>query len=422
MTVSKPANQQHEMLKANFLHDINKVAIYALARGASFFFINHLKFLVSYVKEWLRTYPQDEDAAAEALFKQLPKRVRPWILRLYWSQWIPEWARWFLLVAPLVLRLFLVVPLQLLLSSFKNAWGILRKGVRGIPPLITAVVVVFVTSDAWKILGAGFTPRFFALVIVFLAVSLMFLAHKDYWEDIGADGPDADSVLNDISRTHLWVVIRKIFLVVGIKTVSDWADRRSVRPFEFMIFVDRGIQPLPVKRPTGFGAFVVRAGYITLCAFSLIVTAIFVSVFLVIVGIILINKSNTNDLAHAVNVYQTFPGNVVVTKQLLSVSLSLGAFAAFVLVASQRPEERVEFMRSILVRYRGALLVYSIYCRAHDLAEPWTGVPVKIRLCQTETEGNQEVGHQTVGHDGAPQSAGGSQIAVLARADERNEA
>ena len=150
------------------------------------------------------------------------------------------------------------MPLQLLLSSFKNSWGILRKGVRGIPPLITAVVVVFVTSDAWKILGTGFTPRFFALVIVFLAVSLIFLVQKDYWKDIGADGPDADSVLNDISRTRLWAVIRKIFLRVGIKTVSDWADRRSARPFEFMIFVDRGIQPVPVRRPTGFGAFVVQ--------------------------------------------------------------------------------------------------------------------------------------------------------------------
>jgi hypothetical protein len=403
MTATTPKTRQHEIPKAEFLHDINKVAIYALARGASFFFISHLEFLVSYVKAWLNGYPQDEDAAAEALFKWLPKRIRPWTLRLYSSQWIPEWARWFLLVAPLVLRLFLIVPFQFLLSSFESSWGILRKGVRGIPPLITAVVVVFVTSDAWKILGTGFTFRFFALVIVFLAVSLMFLVHKDYWKDIGVDGPDAVSVLDDLRRPRLWAVIRKISLIVGIKTVSDWAESRSDRPFEFMVFVDRGIQPLPVKRPTGFGAFVVRAGYIILSAFSLIVTAIFVSIFLIIVGLILINKGSTNDLAHTVSIYQTFPGNVVVTKQLLSVSLSLGAFSAFVLVASQRPEERAEFMRSVLVRYQGALQVYSIYCHAQDLAEGWTGVPVKIRPRLPETEGHQAAGIQAVAPDQAAQ-------------------
>ena len=39
----------------------------------------------------------------------------------------------------------------------------LSKSIRTVRPLITAVVVVFVTSDAWRMLGAGFTSRFFCL-------------------------------------------------------------------------------------------------------------------------------------------------------------------------------------------------------------------------------------------------------------------
>jgi hypothetical protein len=84
-------------------------------------------------------------------------------------------------------------------------------------------------------------------------------------------------------------------------------------------------------------------------------------------------------LADSVHVYQTLPGGVVITKQLLSLSCSLGALAAFFLVAAQRPDDRKEFMQKVLARYRQVLLVYSIYCRARALAAEWTGVPVDVR-------------------------------------------
>jgi hypothetical protein len=70
----------------------------------------------------------------------------------------------------------------------------------------------------------------------------------------------------------------------------------------------------------------------------------------------------------------------MVTKQLLSLSLSLGAFAAFFLVAAQRSDERDEFMKNTLARYRRALLVYTAYCQARDSAEDWTGIPVTLKL------------------------------------------
>lgn len=72
-------------------------------------------------------------------------------------------------------------------------------------------------------------------------------------------------------------------------------------------------------------------------------------------------------------------------RQLLSLSFSLGAFAAFFLVAAQCADDREAFVQGTLVRYRRALLVYTIYCRAHDLAKDWTHVPIELKLCRKET-------------------------------------
>ena len=116
-----------------------------------------------------------------------------------------------------------------------------------------------------------------------------------------------------------------------------------------------------------------------LCAFALVIAALFVSAALIIIGVILINRNETTTLANSVYVYQTLPDGVIITKQLLSLSFSLGAFAAFFLVAAQRPSDRKAFMKNVLLRYRRVLLVYSIYCRAHDQAAAWTQVPVDIK-------------------------------------------
>ncbi len=61
----------------------------------------------------------------------------------------------------------------------------------------------------------------------------------------------------------------------------------------------------------------------------------------------------------------------------MSLSLTLGAFSALFLLAGQRADDRKLFMANVLVSLRRALLVYSVYCHAHDCAKEWTGIPVK---------------------------------------------
>ena len=130
------------------------------------------------------------------------------------------------------------------------------------------------------------------------------------------------------------------------------------------------------RRLRGFDAYLT---YLALIAFALIAVALFVSIILMIIGLILINSNETKNLAGSVYIYHPFPG-IMVSKQLLSLSLSLGAFAAFFLVAAQRSNERDEFIKNTLARYRRALVVYTTYCQARDSAEDWTGISVELKL------------------------------------------
>ena len=334
-----------------YLFDLNKTAIYAVTRGMPFLLATHAAFLVSFVDEWIKE-PQSAKEAAGALFDRWPQWSQRRIARWLGSQRIPNKALLFLLLIPFVLPLAGVVPWQIGRSVLNSGWDVLRKGVRGVPPLITAVVVVFVTGDAWRILGNGFTVRFAVLVVVFLLASLLFLIRWNCWDDIDAKPREATDLL------------------AGIK---------HKRPVGFHAFTDRGVEPSPISRPRGFGAVWVYTGYWMLCAFALVIAALFVSSALIVIGIILIDKQQTMTLANSVYVYQTLPGGVVITKQLLSLSFSLGAFAAFFLVAAQRPSDRRAFIKNVLVRYRRVLLVYTIYCCAHDQAAEWTQVPVHVK-------------------------------------------
>jgi hypothetical protein len=246
------------------------------------------------------------------------------------------------------------------------------------------VVVVFVTSDAWRILGTGFTRRFFALVGIFLLAGLLFLIRfKDYWEyDIVASGNEAGPLLRGVKR------------------------KKSTK---FYHFIDQGAEPAPMVKPTGFGAVAVYSSYVLLSAFSLIAAAMFVAGALILVGLILINARETVELAHSIHIYRMLPGHVVITRQLVSLSLSLGAFSAFFLVAAQHTEDRKVFMDNVLVRLRRALLVYSVYCDVRDGAKDWTGILVKPASSDQEAresdeirEAAKKVAERTGGSRGSP--------------------
>ena len=72
-----------------------------------------------------------------------------------------------------------------------SVYKIMTRNIYGIPPLITSLIVVFITSDAWKILGNGFTLRLIILWAIFMTTSLFFLTQRDYWKDLKESGDEA---------------------------------------------------------------------------------------------------------------------------------------------------------------------------------------------------------------------------------------
>jgi hypothetical protein len=117
-----------------------------------------------------------------------------------------------------------------------------------------------------------------------------------------------------------------------------------------------GNEATTLRRPAGFGALYVRIIYLAVCVSALIATTLFVAAALIIVGITLINASETRLLAGSVDVYWSLDG------------------LAFT---------RTLFMAKILARARRSLLVYTVYCHAHEHAAEWTGIQVHSVLAPT---------------------------------------
>ncbi|HEY1920834.1 MAG TPA: hypothetical protein VGH27_35135 [Streptosporangiaceae bacterium] len=336
--------------RGEYLNRLHQAAVYAVVRGAPLSLSSHMYFLVDYVEAWLRKEgPGSEGEVAEALFGRYPQWTRVLLLRLIGSRRIPRSARRYIVLSPLWISLIIRLPWLTYYSVVYSAWHVARKGVRSVPPLITAVVVVFVTSDAWRILGTGFTVRFWLLAAVFLLAGLIYMLRLNCWSDLDVVPEEVGSLLAGMGR----------------------------RPWHRLaLFLRREeIEPAPVPKPSTGRLMLIYLIYVALSAFSLIVVAFLVAAALIVVGVILISAQETKNLAQSVDVLRTLPGHAVITRQLLSLAFSLGAFSAFFLVAAQRPEDRNAYMKNVLVRLRRALLVYSVYEQARSHAEEWTGVP-----------------------------------------------
>jgi hypothetical protein len=278
-----PDYEQLRTWRRDFLLGLHDTAKYAATRGSPLFLPGHISFLMSYVGGWLGSEhgSDNEKAVQEALFHRVPKWVRHLILRLLQAGRISEKAQRLLLLTPLLIPLVVTLPWQIIWAGANSAWDILGKGIRSVPPLITAMVVVFVTSDAWRILGTGFTPRFFMLVSTFLLASLLFLIRKDWWADFHVDEDEVTPLLRGI---------------------------RHWNPEFLYEFIRRGAAPVPVERPRRLRRVDAYLTYLALTAFALIAVALFVSIILVIVGLILINSNETKNLAGSVYIYRNWSG------------------------------------------------------------------------------------------------------------------
>ena len=340
-----------------YLAALNETGLYAMTRGGPMVVRWHITFMKRYIGAWLdKSHGQEDEvskAVTDTLFGACPELIKGRIAkRLSRTTGAKHGS---VLYVPVYIRILLYTRIcftlfvELVRSVVSSTLDLLRTGVRGIPPLIAAVVVVFVTSDAWKIFGSGLTARFYTLVILLLLASCCFLVHWNPWRDLGAE--EAEAVL----------------LLAGIKQKN---------PMKFHEFTRRGIQIMPIARPRGLSALALRLRYWAIALFAVMVFAGLVSAGLILIGVILISYQQTTDLAGSVQVWLRIPDGAVITRQLLSLSFSLGALAPLFLVAAQRSDDRDRFMKDLLIRHRRALLVYSIYGRA----QAHSGVLTEVQI------------------------------------------
>lgn len=363
MPADAHTDKPRDISSARFFADLQCAATYVFEQGLPFFVTSHINFMNDYLKLW-QEQAGDEEAvkiASHALVtftKEAEHNINP--------------------------ALFLVTGFVHSVAS--SAWLSLSKSIRIVPPLITAVVVVFVTSDAWRMLGAGFTLRFFCLVSLFLLSSLLFLIRfKGYWEkDFDLDESDVttarellDKLKHELRGTEEGLPLSQH--APNAATGEQQRDGEDTLPWrQFNELIDLGAKSLPLVKPSNLGLRICHyCAYVAVSLFSLIAVALVVSASLILVGTIVISAKVTKDLAQSIHIYWALPGHFVITSQLVSLSLSLGAFATLFVVAGQRPEDRKELMDNALALIRRTFVVYSVYGRAHDHAAEWTGIPIE---------------------------------------------
>jgi hypothetical protein len=313
---------------AEFVIDMNEVARYLVMQGAPFFLRSHSAFMAAYSKAW-REQSKDQQAVVDVPDSSYRKENSKS------SRAFP-----FIGLKPVFL-------LGLYVSWYRSVWDAISDNASKVPPLIAAVVVIFITSDAWDLFGTGFTVRLVALWCLTMGVSLLMLIKYDYWQDL-AVGEDGDHILQTV-RPSPRAALRN-FIDCG-------AEAR----------VDREV----CQR---IGSMYVLINYVLLSILSLIGIAASVTLAVFIIGVLLVGVNATHQLSGAVNVDLIIPGDFVVTTQLVSLSITMGVFATFFFISGQKAEERRAFVQQSLQRLRRLLMVYSLYYQARANAPKWTEV------------------------------------------------
>jgi hypothetical protein len=345
----------------SFLANLHETGMYALTQGMPFLVNNHFQFVQAYLDAWQTktTDPAEIEASPEltvvlADLKDFTAGTLPRSNRMFFLLW------------------------NFCQAVYGSIILIFTPRVSVVAPLITSVVFFFVTADGWEFFGTGFTLRFAETVTLFLLVSLFILIRgQNYWErdiNIKASNRILTALVGQIQRDML-----RREQKADRRVQADLVDNPHLHD-HFKQLIDLGAEPVPFMKPSRpLGRLAVRGAYIVFVTASLIGVAIIVSWFLMFVGLVLVSLTETRRLVGGQpEIYWYLPGeNLVITAQLMSLSIGLGAFAVFFLVAGQNAKDRREFINNGTAFLRRALIVYTVYYHAREHAPDWTGVPVK---------------------------------------------
>jgi Putative restriction endonuclease len=255
--------------------------------------------------------------------------------------------------------------INLVLAMARTTATTVKAVASSVPALLAVLFVGFATGDSWRIFGEESSWRFSALVTVLIGAGLAAMA-------VNLHTPDG------------W---RSIFLkcqlpngnvLEGVAALEEWGKRTPARK------LPEQPQPVPPlgSPPAEMALVLARARTMlagNVCVlfwltmvFSVIWTAICVSVLFVVIGLLAISLSTTNDLLSsqpghplAVIVYHfgLLGQQVVITRQLLLLSVVLGSVAALTFATSilQDPDSRPIFEDHALKSLRRAFAALGYY-------------------------------------------------------------
>jgi hypothetical protein len=272
-----------------------------------------------------------------------------------------------LVLAFSMFRNFFVVvgslPMSILTGLTRNLSATLRAA-RSVPALIAILIVMFATGDAWRLFGLESVWRCSILLAIIVAVAVLVMTTgvrgwmtKDGWPSvIGYPADKGELVLAK------WVQGTSVEGIVNanIKPQLPIDDHLHESLREASNILGRSAGKLSLKKNVN-----ILLG-ITVVA-NVIAIFFWVSLAFITVGIIVVSESATKELTggpidviwHASLLGQSF----AITKELLFVSMVLGAIAALTFSAAsiQDASSRQTFSEYALSDVRHALGAYAYY-------------------------------------------------------------
>lgn len=209
-------------------------------------------------------------------------------------------------------RLFLVGLLSLV-----------RATLTAIPYMLATVVITFVTGDAWRLFAESYNWRYWGLMAFFLVLSLAFVLKSIIRED------PLDKVVSSIAEMQ-----------PGPSAAGRLIRRVWTRPSTAEILRGLGCVPSAPLADTDTPVLKRRVGLLSIG--QVVAVGGLVAAALVLVGMIRIDLAATTTLmgGKPATVLLTLPGKIVITRELVLVSTTLGALSSLTFAAVGLNDER----------------------------------------------------------------------------------
>jgi hypothetical protein len=253
-------------------------------------------------------------------------------------------------VAESIRQLIASLAGRLIMSAVLSARAYVRTNAVAATPLIAVIVIVFLSGDSWKILGQGFDWQFGALLGFFLLLSVLVVTNPRRLKSRLSSSPGD----------------------LGIEASNASAQSLVAALWEL------GSEIPSAPRLSMLAATNVVIVYFGIVVANLLLVGTLVAVSLVLVGVIRIDATLTRQLAGGpAHILLHLPvGGMVITQELLSLSLTLGGLAilSFAVVCLQDRQARAEFANTATIGLRRVLYAYGVYQAALDNEAVLTGV------------------------------------------------